>query len=141
METYGNVPIDEMPLPKHFLIQQLGRYSTSFCADRDRFETAKGRRSSIRHAIVGEFENSPLEFRFHKPPLHVLVCRTSPSLHVVIPVWRGREFFPVKYDKTGTYADVRNDDENSSIVQLCESRGGYDKAAWDEFLATSRGML
>ena len=99
-------------------------HHTWYVNDQKQFSAlGKHRQALIRVASFGEFPGK--ECSASAPPLWILVTKVG-EWHFRVPIWRGPEFF-----RTTLLSDV--------AVMLtaadCVSRGGYDRAAVDEWKA------
>jgi hypothetical protein len=103
---------------------------------------AKGCSMFIREAGPNEFENGFDAARamnlthvyLQIPKLWVLVFGDE-SLYFSVPVYRGKQFFPVKMNRGAMVADVANDRATRILLAEMESRGGIESEAFEDWRA------
>jgi hypothetical protein len=114
----------------HFSTPERHR-SDIYGADGLFFATHPERRMYLRPAFRGEYDIEETEtVNVERPMLWALVSQLAPGFHMILPVWRGRNFWngPQSSSDEGVAA---------LLLQMC-LRGGLSIAEWYGYISDQR---
>jgi hypothetical protein len=128
-EEYANAaPTIGTLMLAHFSTPE--RHSTViYGADSLFFATFPMRRIYLRRALRGEFDIFTSENDYQaRPVLWLLVQKTSPGYHMIIPVWRGQLF----------WSGLDTDKAVANAVEKMSLRQGLHLSEWHSFVCDQR---
>jgi len=130
-EEYSNAcPTIGMLMVAHFSTPERHR-SDIYGADELFFSTRPDRRTYLRPAFRNEYDIDERETEnVERPMLWVLVSQLAPGRHMILPVWRGRNFW--------NGPDCSTDEGVAAILLHMCLRGGLNLSEWMSYIYDQR---
>jgi hypothetical protein len=130
-EEYANAcPTVGTLMVAHFSTPERHR-SDIYGADGLFFTAHPDRRMYMRPAFRGEYDLDERETQnVERPMLWVLVSQFTPGFHMVLPVWRGRNFW--------SGMDCNTDQGVGSVLLTMCLRGGLNLSEWMAYIYDQR---